>query len=285
MRIYISVDMEGASGVTRWQDVVTTGQDYQRARSWMTSDVNAAVAGARAAGATEFVVEENHGIEMLCNLVLDELDPDVDVVRGLPRGGPTTAAALDDSFDAMFLVAHHAKVRDYPGYCAHTISYGEYDDVRLDGRTISEGEIFATIAAQQGVPTALVTGDDVIAAEMAKITPGIEVAIVKRAMSRTGGWIVPPKRAAVIIAEAASWAVDRVRTGQIPVIDVEPPYAMEIDLRKPFTDEARAAFSRFPAYELVGERTVRFQHEDMAIAYRMAAVAGPIANGDNVRSY
>jgi D-amino peptidase len=285
VRIYISVDMEGASGVTRWQDVVTAGQDYQRARSWMTSDVNAAVAGARAAGATEFVVEENHGIEMLCNLVLDELDPDVDVVRGLPRGGPTTAAALDDSFDAMFLVAHHAKVRDYPGYCAHTISYGEYDDVRLDGRTISEGEIFATIAAQQGVPTALVTGDDVIAAEMAKITPGIEVAIVKRAMSRTGGWIVPPKRAAVIIAVAASWAVDRVRTGQIPVIDVEPPYAMEIDLRKPFTDEARAAFSRFPAYELVGERTVRFQHEDMAIAYRMAAVAGPIANGDNVRSY
>jgi D-amino peptidase len=285
VRIYISVDMEGASGVTRWQDVVTTGQDYQRARSWMTADVNAAVAGARAAGATEFVVEENHGVEMLCNLVLDELDPDVDVVRGLPRGGPTTAAALDDSFDAMFLVAHHAKVGDYPGYCAHTISYGEYDDVRLDGRTIGEGEIFATIAAQHGVPTALVTGDDVIAAEMAKITPGIEAAIVKRAMSRTGGWIVPPKRAAVIIAEAASWAVDKVRTHQIPVIDVEPPYAMEIDLRRPFTDEARAAFARFPAYELVGERTVRFQQDDMAIAYRMAAVAGPIANGENVRSY
>src|SRR6476619_2882035 len=129
--------MEGASGVTRWQDVITAGQDYQRARSWMTADVNAAVTGARRAGATEFVVEENHGVEMLCNLVLDELDPDVDVVRGLPRGGPITA--------------------------------------------------------ENGVPTALVTGDDVIAAEMAKITPGIEAAIVKRAMSRTGGWIVPPK--------------------------------------------------------------------------------------------
>src|SRR3954465_547313 len=127
MRIYISVDMEGVSGVTRWEDVVKGGQDYQRARSWMTADVNAAVAGARAAGATEFVVEENHGVEMLCNLGLDEIAPDVDVVtvcrprlgepardaavaRPLPRNGPTTAAALDDSFDAMFLVAHHAKV-------------------------------------------------------------------------------------------------------------------------------------------------------------------------------
>src|SRR5262249_24169332 len=179
--------MEGASGVTRWQDVATAGQDYQRARSWMTADVNAAVAGARAAGASEFVVEENHGVEMLCNLVLDELDPDVDVVRGLPRGRPTTASALDDSFDAMFLVAHHAKVPVSPGYCSHTTSYSDYDYVRLDGRTISEGEIFATIAAQHGVPTALETGDDVIAAEMAQVTPGIEAAIVKQAMSRTGG--------------------------------------------------------------------------------------------------
>lgn len=285
MRIYISVDMEGASGVTRWQDVTTSGQDYQRARSWMTADVNAAVAGARHAGATEFVVEENHGVEMLCNLVLDELDPEVDVVRGLPRGGPTTAAALDDSFDAMFLVAHHAKVGDYPGYCAHTISYGEYEDVRLDGRTISEGEIFATIAAQNGVPTALITGDDVVAAEMAKVTPGIEPAIVKRAMSRTGGWIVPPKRAATIITEAASRAVEKVRAGGVAVIDVSPPFLMEIDLSKPFTEEGRAAFARFPAYELVGDRTVRFQQAEMALAYRMAAVAGPIANGLDVRSY
>ena len=285
MRIYISVDMEGASGVTRWEDVVTRGQDYQRARSWMTADVNAAVAGARAAGAREFVVEENHGVEMLCNLVLDEIDPAVDVVRGLPRNGPTTAAALDDSYDAMFLVAHHAKVGDYPGYCAHTISYGAYADVRLDGRTISEGEIFASIAAQHGVPTALITGDDMVAAEMAKVTPGIETAVVKRALSRTGGWIVPPARAASIIRDAAHKAIENVKAGVLEVIDVPTPLRMEVEMAKPFTDDARAAFARFPAYELVGDRTVRFEHDEMAMAYRMAAVAGPIADGQPVRSY
>lgn len=285
MRIYISVDMEGASGVTRWQDVTVAGQDYQRARSWMTGDVNAAVAGAREAGATDFVVEENHGVEMLCNLLLDEIDADVDVVRGLPRNGPTTAAALDDSFDAMFLVAHHAKVRDYPGFCAHTISYGEYDDVRLDGRSVSEGEIFATIAAQQGVPTALITGDDVVAAEMAKVAPGIEAAIVKRAMSRTGGSIVPPVRAHEIIRGAAARAVDNVRAGRVTVPDAPAPFRFEIDLRRPISDDGRTAFARFPAYELVGDRTVRFEHDEMAIAYRMAAVAGPIAAGQPVRSY
>ena len=171
MRIFISVDMEGVSGVTRWEDVITSGQDYQRARSWMTGDVNAAVEGARAAGATEFVVEENHGVEALCNLMLDEIDPEVEVVRGQPRGGATTMAALDDSFDAVFLVGHHAKVGDYPGICAHTISYGEYRDVRLAGQSVSEGEIFATVAAQFGVPTALIAGDDVVAAELTRV-PG-----------------------------------------------------------------------------------------------------------------
>lgn len=184
MRIYISVDMEGVSGVTRWQDVITSGQDYQRARSWMTADVNAAVAGARAAGATEIVVEENHGVEMLTNLLLDEIDSEVDVVRGIPRRGITTIAALDGSYDAMFLIGHHAKVGDFPGFGAHTISYEEYSDVRLDGHTVSEGEIFATVAAQLGVPTALIAGDDVVCAEMAKVVPGIETAVVKEAMSR-----------------------------------------------------------------------------------------------------
>jgi D-amino peptidase len=285
VRIYISVDMEGASGVTRWQDVITAGQDYQRARSWMTGDVNAAIEGARRAGATEFVVEENHGVEMLCNLVLDEIDVEADVVRGLPRHGPTTMAALDEHFDAMFLVAHHAKVGERLGFCAHTISYEGYADVRLDGRSVSEGEIFALAAAQVGVPTVLITGDDVIAAEMSKVVPGIETAIVKRAMSRTGGLIIPPPRAHDVINDAAERAIDRLRTGDIAVIDARPPFAFEVELREPVSDEARDAFGRFPDYELVGDRTVRFSNDEMAMAYRMAAVVGPIASGQRVRGF
>jgi D-amino peptidase len=285
MRVYISVDMEGASGVTRWADVVADGPDYERARRWMTGDVNAAIAGARERGATEFVVEENHGVNDLCNLLLDDLPADVDVVRGIPRGGATTAAALDGSFDAMFLVAHHAKAGDRVGFCAHTISYGAYKEVRLAGRPISEGEIFATIAAQAGVPTALITGDDVVGAEMARVTPGIEQAVVKRALSRTGGWIVPPARAHEIIRAAAYRAIDRVARGDLDVIDVTTPLRVEVELRAPLTDEARAAFARFPDFELRGDRVVAFEQDDMSVAYRMAAITQVLATGQQVRGY
>jgi D-amino peptidase len=287
MRIYISVDMEGVSGVTRWEDVITRGQDYQRARSWMTGDVNAAVEGARAAGATEFVVEENHGVEALCNLMLDEIDPEVEVVRGQPRGGATTMAALDDSFAAIFLVGHHAKVGDYPGICAHTISYGEYRDVRLAGNSVSEGEMFATVAAQFGVPTALITGDDVVAAELTRICPGIETAVVKRALSRTAAAIVPPARARRIIAAAAQRAVERVRAGEIATPDFAAPFAMEVELAHPLSDAAREAFTlRFPEFQLVGDRTVAFSQSDMHRAYRMAVIVQFIAGQPAaVRSY
>lgn len=287
MRIFISVDMEGVSGVTRWEDVITSGQDYQRARSWMTGDVNASVEGARAAGATEFVVEENHGVEALCNLMLDEIDPEVEVVRGQPRGGATTMAALDESFDAVFLVGHHAKVGDYPGICAHTISYGAYRDVRLAGQSVSEGEMFATFAAQCGVPTALITGDDVVAAEMTRVCPGIETAVVKRALSRTAAAIVPPVRARRIIAAAAQRAVERVRAGEIAVPEFDSPFAMEVELGSALTDAAREAFTlRFPEFELVGDRTVAFSQADMQRAFRMAAIVQFIASQPAVvRSY
>jgi D-amino peptidase len=278
MRIYISVDMEGATGVTRWQDVVPSGQDYQRARMWMTGDVNAAVAGARAAGATEFVVEENHGVEMLCNLLLDAIDPDVEVVRGIPRGPGVTASALDESFDALFLVGHHAKVGDYPGICAHTISYEGYRDVRLGGRSVSEGEIFSTIAAQRGVPTALITGDDIVAAEMERVAPGVETAIVKWALSRTGGRVLPIERGHAVITQAATRATARVAGGDIAVPDVSPPFEMEVELRSPVSDAARAVFERFGGYEIAGDRTLSFSTEDMLTAYRLAALAGPIAD-------
>jgi D-amino peptidase len=287
MRLYISVDMEGVSGVTRWQDVSSTGQDYPRARSWMTADVNAAVAGARRAGATEFVVEENHGVEMLCNLVLDEIDADVEVVRGQPRGGATTAAALDESCDALMLVGHHAKVRDYPGVCAHTISYGDYTDVRMNGRTISEGEIFATIAAQHGVPTVLIAGDDVICAEMQKVAPGIETAGVKRALSRTAAAILPPARAQRIIASAAQLAIERLRAGEITAADFAPPFSFEIELRSPLSEDARAVIGdRFPEFTVTDDKTVAFEHSEMAVAYRMAAITQFLARQPHdIRSY
>ncbi|NJN51235.1 MAG: M55 family metallopeptidase, partial [Gammaproteobacteria bacterium] len=104
MRVFISVDMEGISGLVRWQDVVTTGLDYARARRFMTQDTNAAIAGAFDGGATEVIVEENHGVEDLCNLLMDEIDDRCRVIRGAGRPHSTTMAGLDATIGVVLLI-------------------------------------------------------------------------------------------------------------------------------------------------------------------------------------
>jgi D-amino peptidase len=229
------------------------------------------------------VVEENHGTEMLTNVLLDEIDPDVEVVRGIPRNGLTTASALDGSFDAMFLVGHHAKVGDYPGICAHTIDYERYADVRLGGRTISEGEIFSIIAGQHGVPTALIAGDQVITAEIAALASGIERAVVKEALSRTGARIIPPLRAQAIIRAAARSAVERVRAGEVALPAVAPPFAMEVELREPLSADALAVFDKHPEFSVTDDRTLAFSDDDMAVCVRRANVVQVYAAGQDTR--
>ena len=279
MRIYISVDMEGISGVTRWEDVIPSGIDYAKARRWMTEDVNAAIAGARREGATEFVVEENHGAEMLCVLDLDLIDAAATVVRGMPRGQATTALALtpgEARFDAMFLIGHHAMAGERVGICAHTIYWPRYQRVWCNGEPIGEPEMFVRMAAEQGTPTALIAGDDVVCATVAGLAPGARQAVVKRAVTNTAGWIIPPARARTEIAAQAESAIRAVAAGELGVIDSAGPYELEIELDQPLTDEQAAAMAEHhPEFSPVGsldERRVRFEAENMHHGFRRAAI-------------
>ena len=213
LKVYISVDMEGVSGLVRWSDVVTGGLDYERGRHFLTADANAAIAGAFEAGADEVVVEENHGIEDLCNVLMDEIDPRCRVVRGAGRPGATTMAGLDAETSVVLLVGHHARAGSKPGVMAHTVSYGEFKCVRIGGRDCGEPDLFAIRAGELGVPIGLVTGDQVVAEQVHAITPWAEAVIVKEALSNTAANCIPPQRARDMIHQAAYRAVERSQAG------------------------------------------------------------------------
>ncbi|MEU4196112.1 M55 family metallopeptidase [Kribbella sp. NPDC026611] len=83
MKVYVSADMEGISGLVDAEDVQPAGRDYERGRVLMTEDVNAAVRGAYAAGATEVLVNDAHG--PMRNLLPDLLDPRVHLIKGRPK--------------------------------------------------------------------------------------------------------------------------------------------------------------------------------------------------------
>ena len=143
MQVFISVDMEGIAGLVRWADVSPDGIDFERNRVLMTEDANAAVRGAFDAGATEVIVEENHGVIDLCVLRMDLIDPRCEVIRGAGRGGSTTMAGLSADTDVVLLVGHHARAGSKPGIMAHTVS-GSFRYVRINGRLVGEPDLFAT---------------------------------------------------------------------------------------------------------------------------------------------
>src|SRR5204862_3044198 len=92
-KIFISVDMEGITGVVEPAQLGPEGFEYQRAREWMTAEVNAAIQGVRDAAPAEIVVCDSHGNRQ--SLLCDKPPDDVRSLRGSPRP-PALSDGLDD---------------------------------------------------------------------------------------------------------------------------------------------------------------------------------------------
>ena len=61
MRVLIMADMEGVSGIVTWDQVNGGAPQYEAGRVLYTEEINAAIRGAKAAGATEIVAVDCHG--------------------------------------------------------------------------------------------------------------------------------------------------------------------------------------------------------------------------------
>src|SRR5262245_23056622 len=105
LKVYISVDMEGIGGVVTNEQLGPTGFEYARARQFMTDEALAAIAGARDAGATEILLSDSHGNGQ--NLLIDQLPPDVKVIRSWPRP-LMMMEGVDSSFVAAVFIGYHA---------------------------------------------------------------------------------------------------------------------------------------------------------------------------------
>jgi len=272
VKVWLSVDMEGISGLVRWADVISSGMDFQRNRRFMTADANAAITGAFDAGASEVVVEENHGVEDLCDLVLDEIDPRCRVVRGAGRPTATTMAGLSRETGVVLFVGHHARAGSFPGIMAHTVSYERFREVRVAGAPVGESEIMTIRAGELGVPVGLIAGDQVVCAELAKRAPWIETVCVKRALSNVSGDVIPPARAREAIYRGARAAVTRALSGELPPYRDQPaPHEIEVELRQPLEDSLRKNLESLPEFAIASDTLVRTEAPDMDLGFRRIA--------------
>jgi D-amino peptidase len=206
VKVYISADMEGITGVVTNEQLGPTGFEYQRARQFMTDEVNAAIQGAREGGATEILVSDSHGNGQ--NLLIDQLPNDVTIVRSWPRP-LMMMEGIDSTFAAAIFIGYHSGTANVRGVRAHTMSSATLAGVSLNGMATSEGAINAAIAGHFGVPIVMVSGDDAAVEEVRRVTGPIEGAVVKRAISFHSAATMTPKAGQDLIRERARAAVMR----------------------------------------------------------------------------
>jgi len=223
VRVFISVDMEGIAGVVTGDQLGPTGFEYQRFREFMTDEVLAAIEGARAAGATEFVVADSHGNGE--SLLIEKFSRDVQIVRAWPRP-LAMMQGIDSSFRAAFFIGYHAGTTNPAGVRAHTMSSANLADVRLNGTSVPEAGVNAAVAGSVGVPVVLITGDDAIIQEASALIPGIEGAIVKWAYGFHSARTMTPAAACDLIREKARAALGR--SGTIRPYVVRTPIDLEV---------------------------------------------------------
>jgi D-amino peptidase len=274
MRIMISADMEGATGVT-WSDDVAPGtEQWQRFRRMFTGDVNAAVAGLLDGGATDVLVNEAHAAQR--NLLLEELDARARMLTG--RHKPLSMMqGIDTGMDGVVFLGYHAGA-GVDGVLSHTYLPNSIIGVFLDGVRSSEGRLNAALAAEYGVPVVLVTGDDLTCVDAADYAPAAQTVAVKECVSRYAAICLPPRRTSAEIAAAA-------KAGMAIAGRLEPrssPHRIEVEFDATHLAHAAAVV---PTVELVGVRRVGFEAPDMTAAMKAFKVVTAIASSAVEDSY
>lgn len=254
-KIYISVDMEGVVGVVSGDHLGPSGFEYGRAREWMTNEVLAAIEGARAAGATEFVISDSHGNGE--NLLLDRLPEDVTLIRSWPRP-LMMMEGIDETFDAAIFIGFHSSTDNPAGVRAHTMSSGRLAGVYLNGVAVPEAVINAAIAGHFGVPVIMISGDDVIAEEIRALVGDIETAVVKWAISYQSARTLMPQAAYDLIREKVRTAVERIDEFEPYVL--ERPITFDVTFKNYRPSEVLAYL---PIVERTDSHSIRFVGKDM----------------------
>jgi D-amino peptidase len=264
LRVFVAVDMEGATGVAHREHLLPGGNDYERARRWLTGDVNAAVEGAVAAGATEVFVNDGHG--NMRNLIVDELHEAARVVVGPAQARNKPLVQMtgieDGRFDAAMLVGFHSRAGTPGGLLSHTWVGMLVHEIRLQGQVAGETLLDAAIAGHYGVPVVLVTGaDDVCREAKADLGDDLATVEVKRALGPSACASLVPRRSQRLIREAAERAV-RERAGRRPWT-TPSPVRMTVEFHRREM-ALRALDAGVGAAE--GDRAVRYDGESVPAA-------------------
>lgn len=262
MKVFVSCDMEGVAGIVDWSQCRPGGAGYEAGCALMLAEVNAAIEGALAGGATEVVVNDSHGA--MYNLDPAALAGAASYLSGRHKPG-YMMEGLDETFDAVFLVGYHGSISGPPSALSHTYNPEVVSGVRLSGRLVGESGINALAALACGVPIAFISGDSVTLEEAAWFAPDCVGVVTKESVTRFAAHNLHPDLARERIRVGAQTSAERVAGGGVGLPRVESPYRLHVDLQ---TADLAEIATWVKGVERADVRSVLIESADAAAVYR-----------------
>jgi D-amino peptidase len=223
MKVFISTDFEGVAGIVDWDQIMVGSSDYEMGRRLLLGELNAAIDGALAAGATEFVVNDSHS--SMRNIQPDLLHGQARLITGKYKP-MYMMEGLDASFDAILFLGYHGSIGASQSVLSHTYNPRAIWEVRINGETVGETALNALVATHYGVPVALVTGDQVTVKEAQRLHPAPVTVEVKRSISRYASESLHPEVARDQIRGCARRALSGSKPATAP--QFETPIRLEV---------------------------------------------------------
>jgi D-amino peptidase len=262
LKVFISVDMEGVTGVVNVDDASRGGKDYDYFRQTMTREANAAIEGALAAGATDIVVRDSHGSAL--NLLPEMLHRSARFIRDWSGGPMSMMEGIDASFDAAVYVGYHARAGTPNGVLDHTSS-GNVTDISVNGISMPETGYNALMAGHYDVPVVFVAGDQAVCDQARELLGTVETVAVKEGIGAAALNLHPEVAREQIRAgvERALNNLDRYKPYKLAA-----PYTMKLSLK---TEQSIYEGALYPGARRTGDWELTYVAQDvleLMLAYR-----------------
>ena len=268
MKVFISADMEGIAGVVDGSQTNAANRDYGIARRLMLAEVNAAIAGAFEAGATEVHVADSHG--SMTNLTPEELDRRAVLITGSPRPFGMMHT-IDATFSAVIFIGYHAQASTVDGVLDHTYN-GQIKSMKLNGKEVGEYGMNGALAGHFGVPVVFISGDKAVCEQARAFLPGVDTLAVKEGIGPTAARSMHPQEAREKTAAGVRAALMK-RIARPPV-KLTAPITLEVELAN--SAQAESAMM-VPGMKRVNARTVSYSAPDMPTAYSVSRMIARLA--------
>jgi len=233
VRVHVISDIEGVAGIVKWGQTGGDSPLYQEARRLYTEEINAAVRGAKAAGATEIVVMDCHGAGgdyTFNSLVAEDLDPGCEFV--IQSEWTEYTAFLESGCDAALFVGMHALAGTPDGVLSHTVSGQAWQSLKFNGTLVGETGINAALCGNWGCPVVLVTGDRAVCREAAALLgERLTTVEVKEGLGRFSARSKTPAEARRLIEDGAKKALKDLKA--VPPYDPGRPCEIEVVFTTP----------------------------------------------------